>query len=71
MPRMAASWLRNYIATLALYFGVGATWAYYIYWCFGQQFFGSGNMPTVKDVSDQMKVTSSCCYQIKHKVKRE
>ena len=53
---MVASWLRNYIATLALFFGVGAVWSYYIYWCFGTSIFGTGNMPSVKDVSDQVKV---------------
>lgn len=57
LPRMVASWLRNYIATLAVYFGVSGAWAYYIYWCFGLQLFGSSTqMPTAKDVSDQIKV---------------
>jgi len=56
MPRMVASWLRNYIATMGLFFGVGAAWSYYIYWCFGTRIFGSGNMPSAKDVLDQVKV---------------
>ena len=63
------AWLRSYIATLAIYFGVSGAWAYYIYWCFGLQLFGEGNMPTYKDVSDQVRVGSArnihwCAYWI-------
>lgn len=57
MPRMVSSWLRNYIATLALYFGVGGAWSYYIYWCFGDKLFAAGEMPSWKSISDQMKAS--------------
>jgi lathosterol oxidase len=43
---------------MAMYFAVGALWAYYIYWCFGSTFFAPGTMPGVSDVFEQMRVQS-------------
>lgn len=57
MPRMAESWLRNWIACMAMYYTVGALWAYYIYWCFGNVFFGPGKMPGIDDVWNQIQVS--------------
>ncbi|BDA50276.1 probable lathosterol oxidase at C-terminar half [Coccomyxa sp. Obi] len=56
MPRIVHSWLRNYLACMAMYFAVGSMWVYYIYWCFGNVFFGPGKMPGVSDVFEQIKV---------------
>ena len=56
MPRVVESWLRNYLACMAMYLAVGALWAYYIYFCFGNVFFGAGKMPGVADVLEQIKV---------------
>jgi len=56
LPRMVHSWLRNYVAVLALYFAVGGVWSYYIYWCFGAALFAPGTMPGVPDVVEQIKV---------------
>jgi len=53
---MVHSWLRNYVAVLALYFAVGGVWSYYIYWCFGAALFAPGTMPGVPDVVEQIKV---------------
>ena len=55
MPRVVESWLRNYLACMAMYLAVGALWAYYIYFCFGNVFFGPGKMPGVADVLEQIK----------------
>ncbi len=54
---MAESWLRNWIACMAMYYTVGALWAYYIYWCFGNVFFGPGKMPGIEDVWNQIQVS--------------
>lgn len=58
MPRMVHSWLRNYLACMAMYFAVGSMWVYYIYWCFGNVFFGPGKIPGVSDVFEQIRVCS-------------
>ena len=55
LPRAVHSWLRNYVAVLALYFAVGGAWSYYIYWCFGTVLFAPGKMPGVPDVVEQIK----------------
>ena len=41
---------------MAMYYTVGALWAYYIYWCFGNVFFGPGKMPGIDDVWSQIQV---------------
>lgn len=56
MPRVAESWLRNWIACMVMYYTVGALWAYYIYWCFGNVFFGPGKMPGTRDIWNQIQV---------------
>ena len=56
MPRTVESWLRNWIACMAMYYTVGALWAYYIYWCYGNVFFGPGKMPGIEDVWSQIQV---------------
>jgi len=61
MPRVAESWLRNWIACMAMYYTVGALWAYYIYWCFGNVFFGPGKMPGIEDVWSQIQVYFPMC----------
>ena len=55
MPRTVESWLRNWIACMAMYYAVGALWAYYIYWCYGNVFFGPGKMPGIEDVWNQIQ----------------
>ena len=50
------SWLRNYLACMAVYFGVSGVWAYYVYWCFGHTLYGAGNLPAVSDVMEQARV---------------
>lgn len=50
------SWLRNYLACVAVYFGISGAWVYYAYWCFGHRLYGRGNMPTPGDVYEQMRV---------------
>ncbi|CAK0786650.1 hypothetical protein CVIRNUC_009864 [Coccomyxa viridis] len=59
MPRTVESWLRNWIACMAMYYTVGALWAYYIYWCYGNVFFGPGKMPGIEDVWSQIQVATS------------
>jgi len=45
------------MATL-LYFGVGAAWAYYCYYCFGDRLYPPGHIPTMPDMVEQMKVAT-------------
>jgi lathosterol oxidase len=56
LPRLVQTWLRNYIATLAMYLILGAVWSYYIYVCFGDDLFPKGNMPSWSAMGDQIKV---------------
>lgn len=53
------SWIRNFVMCAAVYFGIGAVWSYYIYFCFGNQLFRPGNIPQAKDMLEQMKVGTS------------
>lgn len=41
---------------MGLYFGVGAAWAYYCYYCFGDRLYPPGHTPTVRATLEQMKV---------------
>ena len=66
LPRMLHSWLRNYVAVLALYFAVGGVWSYYIYWCFGAALFSPGKMPGMPDVLEQIKARSALTWQSRH-----
>lgn len=50
------SWIRNFVLCAAVYFGIGAAWSYYIYYCFGHALFRPGGIPQFKDVFEQMKV---------------
>jgi lathosterol oxidase len=56
MPHWVQSWLRCWIMCTAVYLGVGAAWAYYTYFCFGDVLFTPGTIPGWKDVAEQMKV---------------
>ena len=60
---MLHSWLRNYVAVLALYFAVGGVWSYYIYWCFGAALFGPGKMPGMPDVLEQIKARPALTWR--------
>lgn len=42
----------------AVYFGVGLIWCYYAYFCYGEVLFTPGTIPGLKDVAEQMKVSS-------------
>jgi len=68
LPRMVHSWLRNYVAVLALYFAVGGVWSYYIYWCFGSALFAPGAMPGVPDVVEQIKACPNGCTRMHRSV---
>ena len=63
---MLHSWLRNYVAVLALYFAVGGVWSYYIYWCFGKALFGPSKMPGMPDVLEQIKARSALTRRSRH-----
>lgn len=56
LPRPVQTWFRNYVFGNALYLGVGAVWAYYIYYVFGSQCFKPGEIPATRDVLEQVKV---------------
>lgn len=56
MPHVVQTWLRCWILCAAVYFGVGAIWSYYTYFCFGDVLFTPGTIPAFKDVAEQMKV---------------
>ena len=48
--------MRNYLMCMMLYCGTGAAWAYYIYYAFRRQCFGSGHIPAASDMLEQIKV---------------
>ena len=50
------SWFRCWALAMFLYTGVGAAWAYYAYFCFGDRLYPPGGIPGVMDVLEQMKV---------------
>lgn len=56
MPRMLQAWVRNCIFSVLVYFGLNFAWAYYIYECFGPNLFPKHNMPSWKDMGEQMWV---------------
>ncbi|KAG1653207.1 hypothetical protein FOA52_006732 [Chlamydomonas sp. UWO 241] len=58
MPHWVQSWLRCWIMCTAVYFGVGAVWCYYAYFCFGDVLFTPGTIPGWKDVAEQMRVSN-------------
>jgi lathosterol oxidase len=58
MPHVVQTWLRCWILCAAVYFGVGAIWAYYGYFCFGDKLYAPGAIPAWKDVAEQMKVSN-------------
>lgn len=66
LPRVLHSWLRNYVAVLALYFAVGGVWSYYIYWCFGAALFGPGKVPGMPDVLEQIKARPAQTSRSRH-----
>lgn len=45
-----------------VYFLTGGMWAYYVYICWGDKFFSPGNMPALKDMSEQIKVNIVLLY---------
>jgi hypothetical protein len=57
LPRFCQCWLRNYAFAMAVYFGVGLAWAYYIYQCFGSDLFPKANVPAWRDMAEQMNVS--------------
>ncbi|PNH02499.1 Delta(7)-sterol-C5(6)-desaturase 1 [Tetrabaena socialis] len=59
MPHFWQTWLRCWILCAAVYFGVGAAWCYYTYFCFGDKLFAPGTIPAFKDVAEQMRVSGS------------
>lgn len=56
LPRVVAAWLRCYVMVNVVYFLTGGMWAYYVYLCWGDRFFSTGNMPAAKDMWEQIKV---------------
>mmetsp|Transcript_80583 Transcript_80583/g.163938 ORF Transcript_80583/g.163938 Transcript_80583/m.163938 type:complete len:344 (-) Transcript_80583:306-1337(-) len=58
LPHWTQTWLRCWILCCAVYFGVGAVWAYYTYYCFGDVLFKPGCIPAFKDVWEQIKVSN-------------
>jgi Delta7-sterol 5-desaturase len=57
LPHFCQSWLRNFLFAAGVYFGVGFIWAYYIYHCFGSDLFPKHNVPTWRDMFEQMNVS--------------
>jgi hypothetical protein len=50
------SWMRNYIASNALYLISGLIWVYFEYFCFGTQLYKPGTIPKARDIVEQIKV---------------
>jgi lathosterol oxidase len=58
MPHWVQTWARCFIAVELVYFGVGAVWCYYAYFCFGDLLFAPGTIPGWKDVAEQIRVSN-------------
>lgn len=58
LPTLLQSWLRNFIFSVLVYFGLNFGWAYYIYECFGGDLFPKQNMPSWSDMREQMWVAA-------------
>lgn len=56
MPRILQAWVRNCVFSVLVYFGINFAWAFYIYECFGPNLFPKKNMPSWKDMAEQMWV---------------
>lgn len=56
LPDILQSWLRNWIFSIFIYFGLGFIWSYYIYQVFGSDLFPTGNVPAWSDMLEQMQV---------------
>jgi len=56
LPPIVQAWLRNLVLAVAIYLGLGALWAYYIYGVFGRELFGDA-MPGAADMAEQIKVS--------------
>jgi lathosterol oxidase len=55
--RFLGSWIRNWFLATTLYFVVGAIWAYYCYFCFGDSLYPSrDHIPSMKAMVEQMRV---------------
>jgi len=52
------SWLRNFVAGMLLYYGVGGLWAAYIYWWDVDNFYPTGKYPSKADVWKQIWVST-------------
>jgi Delta7-sterol 5-desaturase len=57
LPTIVQSWLRNWIFSIIIYFGLNFGWAYYIYECFGGDLFPKHNVPEWSDMAEQMWVS--------------
>lgn len=55
-PEFFLAWFRNWMGGCILYLGLGWVWSYYIYFCFGDHFFPSKNVPTYGDMLEQIRV---------------
>lgn len=66
LPTVLQSWLRNFVFSVLVYFGLNFGWAYYIYECFGGDLFPKQNMPSWSDMREQMWVASWSlpCYSL-------
>ena len=56
LPRVVHSWLRNWVACMALYFGISGAWVYYAYWVFGSLLYKPGYIPPADAVTEQASV---------------
>lgn len=62
MSRFMISWFRMWFLNVAFYLLMGAVWCYYVYFCFGKEFFERDDMPSVPDMFMQMKVAISAMH---------
>ena len=65
IPHFWQTWLRCWILCMAVYFGVGALWCYYTYFCFGDKLFTPGTIPAFKDIAEQIKVSTAAVCRLR------
>lgn len=62
MSRFMISWFRMWFLNVGFYLLMGAIWCYYVYFCFGKEFFQQEDMPSIPDMLNQMKVAISAMH---------
>ena len=57
LPLWVLTWMRNYVAGLAIYFGLCSAWCFVVYGVYGTHFYKEGEIPTFEAIRLQAWVS--------------